>query len=183
MLTLHIPGIEQWDESKQEFVYTEDVTLELEHSLVSLSKWESKWEKAFLTSKKHTDEEALWYVVAMTLTPNVPSEVYQRLTSVEIEKINNYINSKMTATWFADSGVSKPKNNEVVTSELIYYWMNALTIPFECENWHLNRLFTYIEVCNKKNNPDKKPKMSKRDLINRNTALNEARRAQYGISG
>lgn len=180
MLTLTIPAKESWDESKQEFIYTDEQTLNLEHSLVSLSKWESKWNKAFLSNRDKTDEEILDYIKCMTLTPNVPSDVYCLLTRDDFIKINNYIAAPMTATVFSDDKVTKA-GREVVTSELIYYWMIALNIPFECQNWHLNRLLTLIKVCNIKNAPPKK--RSKREIMSRNAALNAARRKQLNTSG
>lgn len=180
MLTLTIPAKESWDESKQEFIYTDEQTLNLEHSLVSLSKWESKWNKAFLSNRDKTDEEILDYIKCMTLTPNVPSDVYCLLTRDDFIKINNYIAAPMTATVFSDDKVTKA-GREVVTSELIYYWMIALNIPFECQNWHLNRLLTLIKVCNIKNAPPKK--RSKREIMSRNAALNAARRKQLNSLG
>lgn len=180
MLEITIPAMEGWDELKNEFISEEECVLELEHSLVSLSKWESKWCKAFLGKQEKTREETLDYIRCMTLTPNVDPEVYNRLTDRNIEQINNYISAPMTATYFSDD--KKGKNNrEVVTSELIYYWMIAMTIPFECQDWHLNRLLTLIRVCNIKNSPPKK--MSKREIMSRNAALNAARRQQMNSKG
>lgn len=180
MLTLYISGAEYWDESAQVFIYPNAITLELEHSLVSLSKWESIWEKPFLSSENRTTEETLGYVKAMTLTPNVPSEVYSRLNDDNIEQINNYIGAKMSATWFNDKTTNN-RNREVITSEVIYYWLVTANIPFICETWHLNRLFTLIRVFNQKNETPKK--LSKQDLATRNRQLNEARKAQLNTSG
>lgn len=180
MLTLTIPATELWDENKQEFVYTKEQTLHFEHSLVSLSKWESKWNKAFLSSKEKTDEEILDYIKCMTLTPNVPSDTYDYLSRDNIAQIYEYIEAPMTATVFSDDKTSKT-SREIVTAELIYYWMIALNIPFECQRWHLNRLLTLIKVCNIKNQPPKK--RSKREIMSRNAALNAARRKQLNTSG
>lgn len=180
MLRITIPSAELWDGQKQEFVYTKEQTLQLEHSLVSLSKWESKWCKPFLTNGTKTVEETIDYVRCMTLTQNVDPEVYRYLTNENIEQINRYIEAPMTATWFADDPNAKP-NREVITAELIYYWMIALQIPFECQKWHLNKLFTLIRVCNVKNQPPKK--MSKRDIMSRNAALNAARRKKFNSNG
>lgn len=180
MLRITIPATEQWDEQKQEFISTKEQTLQLEHSLVSLSKWESKWNKAFLSKGEKTAEETLDYVRCMTLTQNVDPAVYNNLTKDHIEQINKYIEAPMTATFFAEDKTSK-NNREVVTSELIYYWMISLNIPVEFQKWHLNRLITLIRVCNVKNTPPKK--RSKRDIMSQNKALNEARRKQLNTRG
>ena len=181
MIRITIPAMEEgWDESIQEFVVAEECVLELEHSLVSLSKWESKWHKAFLGKLEKNREETLDYIRCMTLTPNVDPDVYNRLTDQNIEQINEYIMAPMTATYFSEDKKGK-HNREVVTSELIYYWMIALTIPFECQDWHLNRLLTLIHICNIKNSPPKK--MSRREIMSRNAALNAARRQQMNSKG
>ena len=180
MLEITIPATELWDERNEEFITTKEQTLRLEHSLVSLSKWESKWCKPFLSKTNKTDEEIIDYVKCMTLTQNVHDEVYRCLTDDNIRKINEYIDAPMTATWFHEEK-TKGISREQTTSELIYYWMIALNIPFECQKWHLNRLLTLIRVCNIKNQSPKK--MSKRDIMSRNAALNAARRNQLNTKG
>lgn len=181
MLQIDIPLTpELWDDTAQEFILPEIQTIQLEHSLVSLSKWESKWCKPFLSSQEKTDEETLDYIKCMTLTPNVYPDVYNCLTAENVEQINQYIYAPMTATTFSEDKRSKI-NREVITAELVYYWMIALNIPFECQNWHLNRLLTLVRVCSIKNQPPKK--MSKRDIMSRNAALNEARRKQLNTNG
>ena len=179
MLVITIPAIEQWNEETQEFVTCKAQTLQLEHSLISLSKWESKWCKPFLSSKDKTNEEVIDYVRCMTLTPHVRPEVYYNLTTDNFNQVNEYIESPMTATAFNNFN-SKP-NREIITSELIYYWMIAQNIPFECQKWHLNRLLTLIRVCNVKNTPNKK--MSRRDIASRNASLNAARRSKLNSKG
>jgi len=180
MLQITIPAVELWDERKQEFVTTKEQTLQLEHSLVSLSKWESKWCKAFLTKQEKTFEETLDYIKCMTITQNVDPEVYNYLTNENIEEIKKYIEAPMTATYFSDDKTVK-SSREQITAELIYYWMIALNIPFECQKWHLNRLLTLIKVCNIKNQPPKK--LSKKEIMSRNAALNAARRKQLNTKG
>ena len=180
MLEIVIPETEQWDEVKQEFISTKEQTLKLEHSLVSLSKWESKWCQPFLSKKDKTVEQTIDYIKCMTLTQNVDPNVYNLLTKDNILKINEYISAPMTATTFHQENRGGG-NSELITSELIYYWMVSLNIPFECQKWHLNRLLTLIKVCSIKNQPPKK--MSKKDIMSRNAALNAARRKQLNSKG
>jgi hypothetical protein len=179
MLTLLVPVTSEfYDESTEMFVPPEYYKLELEHSLFSLSKWESFFEKPFLSTEK-TQEETLWYVGAMITSTNPPGEILQKLTNDNIVAINEYVGAKMTATWFRKEGESKPK--EIITAEIIYYWMISLGIPFECDRWHLNKLMTLIKVCNQKNAPEKK--MNRADIAKRNRELNAQRKAQLGTSG
>lgn len=180
MLPIVIPEVEVFDESKQEFVTMKEQTLCLEHSLVSLSKWESKWCKPFLTKQEKTYEETIDYIKYMTLTPNVDPEVYNFLTDANIDEIMAYIHAPMTATTFSNERTSNACR-EIVTSELIYYWMVTLNIPFECQKWHLNRLLTLIKVCNIKSTPPKK--MNRREILRRNSAINAARKKQLNTNG
>ena len=181
MLQITIPSTEMWDEVNERFIKTKEQTLCLEHSLVSLSKWESKWHKSFLSSKEEkTVEETIDYIKCMTLTQNVDPEVYNRLSQENFKEINEYIENPMTATKIYEDKGARP-NRETITSELIYYWMIALNIPMECQKWHLNKLLMLIRVCNLKNKPPKK--MSKRQLMSRNASLNAARRQQMHTSG
>lgn len=179
MLKITIPGLELYDEEKEEFVYLKDQELQLEHSLVSISKWESKWHKPFLDDKDKTIEEIVDYIKCMTITQNVKPDIYNRLTESNIDEINEYIKNTMTATTFSDD--NKTSKKEIITSEVIYYWMIACNIPFECQKWHLNRLLTLIKVCAIKNAPPKK--MSKNEIVSRNRALNEARKKKLHTKG
>ena len=181
MLYITIPATELWDELNQEFIITKTTTLQLEHSLVSISKWEAKWQKPFLTKEPKTSEETLDYIKCMTLTQNVNPSTYDRLSYQNVTEINNYVESAMTATTITERNKNKAGNTELITSELIYYWMIALNIPFDCQKWHLNRLLTLIRVCNIKNQPPEK--RSKRDIMSRNAALNAARRQQLNSKG
>lgn len=180
MLTITIPGTEFFDERTDEFTRTEDTQLTLEHSLLSLTKWESKWNKPFLGSDNKTMEECIDYIRCMTLEENVDPLVYFNITTGLFERVNQYIEAPMTATTIKDSS-GRRSNRDVITNELIYYWMTAIGIPFECEKWHLNRLLMLIRVCNVKNSPQKK--MSKRDIYSQNHALNAARKKQLGTHG
>lgn len=180
MLQITINGLELYDERKGEFIETKTRTLTLEHSLVSISKWESKWRRPFLSKEPMSVEETIDYVKCMTIDRNVDPNLYIGLTNDHIEEIRAYIENPMTATTFTKEERGK-NNGEMVTSELIYYWMIALTIPLKCEKWHLNRLLTLIRICNIKNQPPKK--MSKRDVMSRNAALNAARRKQLNSKG
>lgn len=180
MLQIVIPAKEFWDDAKQEFVTIEEQTLQLEHSLVSLAKWEAKWHKPFLSKDEKTFEETIDYIKCMTLNKNVKPEVYLSLTRANLTTINDYIADPMTATTFSDDKKQK-HNKDIITAEIIYHWMIALEIPSEYQKWHLNRLLTLIRVCNIKNEPPKK--MSKKDLASRNHALNMARRKQLNTNG
>ena len=172
MLKITIPAIELYDELKGEFINTKEQVLSLEHSLVSLSKWESNWNKPFLTKDDKTIEETVDYIKCMTITQNVNNDTYKYLTDKNISQVREYIEEPMTATRFSNE--SKTINREIITAEIIYYSMIALNIPFECQKWHLNRLLTLINVCNLKNSPTKK--MSKKELANRNASINATRR-------
>ena len=160
-------------------MFVKGQTLRLEHSLVSLSKWESKWCKPFLSKDEKTVEETLDYIKCMTLDQNVDSNVYFCLTEENIKQINDYISAPMTATTFSNN--KKGASREQITSELVYYWMIALNIPFECQKWHLNRLLTLIRVCEIKSQPPKK--MSRSELASRNAALNEERKRKLNTTG
>jgi hypothetical protein len=180
MLRITVPGVEHFDDSTQEFITRGDVVLELEHSLASLSKWESKYEKPFLGDSEKTMEEILGYIKAMTLTPEVPEEVFHKLSEENFTAINEYIDAKMSATWFHDAQPA-PRSRDIITAEIIYYWMITFQIPFECESWHLNRLFTLIRVCNIKQSKPKK--MSRSEMAARNRELNAQRKSQLGTRG
>lgn len=188
MLTITIPAGEAFDESTNRFIITEkEQVLQLEHSLISISKWESKWKQPFLDkSKEKTNEQVMDYIRCMTINPNVDPNVFERLTLENVEEIKNYIEDPMTATWFSEdkkssNGKGTRRAKDIVTSEIIYYWMISFGIPVEFEKWHLNRLITLIRVCSIKNTPQKK--MSKTDLASRNKMLNDARKAALHSKG
>ena len=171
MLRIDIPAGETFNNETNEFIECKGCSIALEHSLVSISKWESKWHKPFLTKEQKTSEEMLDYIKCMTLTQNVDPNVYLVLSKDNIEKIQAYMDDPMSATWFSEHSANK--NGEVVTSELIYYWMISLQIPIEFQKWHLNRLMTLIRVCDVKNQPTKK--MKPNDVLRQNAKLNAAR--------
>lgn len=182
MLTLTILGQEYFDTDKQEFVYPESVVLELEHSLVSLSKWEQIWEKPFLAPGEKTTEEVYSYIKCMCLNDDVTDEQLKFLSAENMTQINEHLDAKMTATTFHEiPGQPNSRGREQVTNELIYYWMVSFKIPFETQYWHLNRLITLIKVLNAKNQPAKK--MGRREQMSQQRQLNAQRRAQMGTSG
>lgn len=179
MLQITIPATEYFNSETNEFVNIKEQTLQLEHSLVSISKWESKWCKPFLdTNTKRTYEENLDYIKCMTITQNVNPDVYKGLTSENLTAITDYIGAPMTATTIKEK---KGRGHQIITSELIYYWMFSLNIPMECQKWHINRLMMLIRVCNEKSQPPKK--MSKSEILSRNRSLNAARKARLKSRG
>lgn len=180
MLELKVIIEDSFDEERNEFL-SKTFDLRLEHSLLSLSKWEAEYEKPFLSKDEKTPEEILAYVRAMTLTENVPDDVYDSLSIENQDAINAYISAKRTATWFSDNSKEPARSSEIVTSELIYYWMLSYNIPLECETWHLNRLFTLIRVFSVKNSKPKK--LSHREIAARNRELNASRRAKLKSKG
>lgn len=192
MLKIEVPEQELWDEKRNEFVTFGGATLSLEHSLVSISKWESKYHKPFITNKPNdvkTKDEMLYYIKCMTVTQNVKDEVYNFLTSKNLMEIRSYMEDPMTATTFsnkAPQNKSNTKNEKPITSEQIYYWMISRNIPIEFQKWHINRLLMLIRVCdfyNEKSNGSSHHKMSKREIMSRNTQLNAARRKALNTNG
>lgn len=180
MLVISVQEHESFNEAEGKFIETGSYTLLLEHSLASLSKWEAKWERPFLGREPKTQEQTLDYIRQMCLTPDVPPEVFSALKAEDYRAIDRHINAKMTATWFSEQPTAG-RGGEVITAEIIYYWMVSLNIPFECDQWHLNKLLTLIKVCNEKNAPKKK--MSRAEIARRNSALNAARQKQLGTTG
>ena len=180
MLDIIVPSLERFDESKMLFIISKEQKLRLEHSLISLSKWESKFKKPFLSSEK-TTEEVLDYIRFMTLTQNVNPEVYYNLTSENLRTINEYIEDPMTATTFKEVKKRGGRRKEIVTAEIIYYWMITFNIPVEFEKWHLNRLLALIEVCARKNEPPKK--MSRQEIQAQHRAINAANRRKFNTKG
>lgn len=180
MLQITVPSGELFDERKGEFVTSEERTLQLEHSLVSLSKWESKWKKPFMSRQEMTYEETVDYIRCMTITQNVNPNTYLFLTNDNINRVKEYINDSMTATWFPDDK-RRTNNGREVTSELIYCWMITLNIPPDYQKWHLNRLLTLIKVCNAESQPKKR--MSTRDIMRQNSSLNAQRRSRLKSKG
>lgn len=183
MLTITIPPVSGWDEVNEEFVTLKGQTLQLEHSLVSLHKWEQIRHKPFLETlgKGMSHEEVIDYIKCMTLTQNVDPMVYQRITKEHIAQINSYMENQMTATWFNNDNNAKRPKREIVTAEIIYYWMIGYNIPFECRKWHLNTLLTLIQVCDRKNAKPKK--MSQNDIRSRHAAINAANKKRFNTKG
>lgn len=181
MLTITVPELEMWDEEKNEFLKKPSFQLQLEHSLISLSKWESKFEKAFLTEEAKTSEEMLWYIHFMVISPGVTFEKLLQMSPENLDEINKYIDSKQTATTFRQDQTKRGRK-EKITAELIYYWMISFNIPPEWQYRHLNQLFTLIRVFSVKQGKQKN-KMSRSEIAENNRRLNEERRALHGTRG
>lgn len=184
MLTIFVPAEEVWDESNEVFVSQPPTTVHLEHSLVSMAQWEAKYHKPFLGKAEMTNDEILDYIRFMIVDPEIPTDIFSRLSQKNFSEINEYINDSQTATWFTESNNGSKatfRGGGTITAEIVYYWMVSLNIPFECQYWHLNRLLTLIRVCNEKNQPPKK--LSQRELMRRNKAQNAARRKALGTKG
>jgi hypothetical protein len=180
MLLINVDIPERYDDNENKFISPKICSLQLEHSLVSISKWESKWEKPFLNRKEKTPEEKLDYIKCMTINQSVDNDSYYYLSQEDLNKIDKYIEAQMTAYIFPNTKKGAV-NNETITSELIYYWMITLNIPFKCEKWHLNKLLALINMCNIKNQPTKK--MSQREIMERNHMINESRKQLLHSNG
>jgi len=187
MLSIYVPEQELYDPNKEEFYTVKGATLQLEHSLLSISKWESKWHKPFLENvDSRSTEEVLDYIRCMVINPNIDQRLLSFLTEEDIKQITDYINDPMTATWFSDdNNKNGKKKHEIITSEVIYYMMIAQNIPVEFQKWHINRLLTLIKVCVIKNEQTygKSNKMSKSEILRSNQALNAKRRAMLHTKG
>ena len=181
MLKLTIPPRELWDEKNEQFIHIKGATLTLEHSLVSISKWEARWKKPFLGSAAKTKEESLDYVRCMTLTQNVDPDIYRNLDNRSMDLVNRYISENQTATWFSDKTGKKNSKKKTITSEVIYGWMVSLNIPFECQKWHLSRLLTLIHVCDVNNSSSNK--LDKKQSALQRNALNAKRRKAHHSKG
>lgn len=179
---IHVPEQELFDNETQTFTYLKETTFKIEHSLVAIAKWEAKWHVSFLDDRvEKTDEMILDYIKCMTISQNVDPRIYNYLPPNVIKEINDYIGDPMTATKITNTD-ENINNGEYITNEIIYYYMIAQNVPLECEKWHFNRLMTLLRVCSIKNNPDKK-KMNRRDILNQNRALNEARKKAMHTKG
>ena len=179
MLEVTIPDTELYDEASNEFIQVKGVVLRLEHSLVSISKWESNWKEPFLSETPKTVAQTVDYIKCMTINQNVDPTVYEALTSDNVNAVNNYIKETRSATTFSETG--RGNRREIITSELIYWWMAQFNIPMECQKWHLSRLLALIRIAAIKNAPEKN--MSRRAVLSQNAALNAARRKARGSKG
>ena len=179
MLTITIPSYELFNDVTQEFISEDERVIQLEHSLLSISEWESRWNKPFLSNMEKTSNEIIDYVRCMTLTEGVPETAYLYINSEQYKLINDYIAAPMTATTISEPPGKASK--EIMTSELLYYYMIAANIPFECERWHLNRLLTLIRICSIKSQPEKKRPIN--EVMKSNAALNAARKKQFNTKG
>lgn len=174
VLDLYVPGKEFWNSELQEFIYTKDITLHLKHSLVSLTRWEQHYKRRFLDDGPKNEEEYRFYIQCMTLNKDVDPLVYTVLQEDDIKKVTDYLHDSMTATTLPKQN-NNHSNSEKLSSELIYYYMSALNIPFECEKWFLNNLIILISIASIKNNPQEKKSKPSWSSIR---ALNAARNAK-----
>lgn len=184
MMLLDIAGSEYFNDKTQEFFYTEPCQVKLEHSLLAVSKWESKWKTSFLSERemrKMTSQQLADYFICMEVEPPTEPRWVFALTPVQTEAIIKYISEEQTATTFYSFRKDRTINNKTITSELIYYWMVSLGIPFACETWHLSRLLTLIHVASIKGQTGKK--MSKLEIMKSNAELNEERKRKYHTRG
>jgi len=181
MLSLVVPSQELYDSEKEEFIYTKPVSFEIEHCLLAMSRWESKWKKPFLSDEEKTSEEVIDYIKCMTMSGNVSDDVYDRLPYDIIKQIKDYVDDLHTATTIHHQEGRGRGGKDIITTEIIYYWMTIFNIPFECETWNLNRLFMLIEICLIKSQPAKK--MSKGQVRQMYDSLNKARRAKLHSKG
>lgn len=175
MLRIYVPKCELWDEVHEEFIRTKAYTLRLEHSLVSISKWEAKHHISFFVTKL-SGELLLSYIKCMTLNPDAPDNVYMALTNANLKAILDYINDPMTASKVS-ADVTRVGRDDYVTSELVYYWMTKYNIPAEYEKWHINRLIMLIRICIEKEKPPKK--MTQAELYARHAAINARNKARF----
>lgn len=178
--TIYIPKNEIWLETVEQFIVTPETSIEIEYSLHAVEKWEELWKKPFLNMIDYTKEEFVSFIKCMTLTPDVPHSVYIGITKTVIDDVMKYMTDPMTATTISNKH-NKKSHNKIITSEIIYYWMIELGIPFECKYWNLNKLMTLINVCIEKNGGQKK--MSDREILSQYASLNASRRAKLGTKG
>lgn len=180
MLEIHIPELEFYDESNNEFFTRKPLDVSLAHSLISISKWEGIWKKAYFPSSYQEGLqgglEELSYVECMIIG-KTPSYVPMYLLQNHKRELHEYINDTQTATTLHQLGPRKGVT-PTITSELIYYWMIKFGIPFECQRWHVSRLLALIEVCNNKENA-KGNKMNPVDSARYRYELNKKRLAAY----
>lgn len=181
MLILTLPDREFYDEKTNRFIDIKGGILRLEHSLYSIAKWESKWKKPFLDNKEKTKEQTYDYIKCMAVD-DIEDSLLDGLTDNDIITIQKYLEDSQTATWFSDTRPNRP-SREIITAEIIYYWMIAQNVPMECQYWHFSRLITLLKVCNIKNAPKDSNKMSAAEVARRNRSINAARRKQMGTKG
>lgn len=180
-LTIHVAPHEIWNDVTEEFEQIPEATFHIEHSLASIAKYESNYRKPFLVEQNMSGKDLINYIRCMTLEENIPYLVYKGISRDDYIRIRNYLEAPMTATWFKEDQNGKKRPGQVITAEIIYYYMVELGIPFECEHWHFNRLMTLIRVCSEKQATPKK--MSKKDILSQYASVNAARRAKLGSKG
>lgn len=181
-------GDELFDEETNTFLHPVGKKLHLEHSLLSISKWEAEWEIPFLNTDK-TSEQSLSYIKCCVLDDDFDELLLNTLSDKNILDFNAYLSKGMTAKKIIDlrSSLSqkrksrRPASQKALTSEDIYYSMIQFHVWKECEEWPLQRLLSLLQLCSLKSNST--GEMSKSDQAKFYREENARRKAKYHTNG